>query len=243
MAIIVNGVEIKEDMIASEQGNHTEAPSARDAAIQELILRELLLQKATAAGIHTETAEEAIGTLLENEIKVTEADEAACQAFYDSNPESFTRGEMAVASHILFPLGEGLAASLAKSKAEGVLAEVQANPERFAALASEHSTCPSGKQGGSLGQFGRGQMVPEFEAAVFATEAGQITPALVETQFGYHIIQVNERSSGDKVSFEEVKERLQAFLTDMAGRKMMHDYLAKLVADAKIEGYSLPAMS
>ncbi|QLG88861.1 peptidylprolyl isomerase [Chitinibacter bivalviorum] len=243
MAIIVNGVEISEEMIAGEQANHAQAPSARDAAIQELILRELLLQKANAAGIQSATPEEAIGALLEQEIKVPEADDAACQAFYDENPESFTRGEMAVASHILFPLGEGLAASLAKSKAEGVLAEVQANPARFAALASEHSTCPSGKQGGSLGQFGRGQMVPEFEAAVFSTEAGQITPSLVETQFGYHIIQVNERSNGDKVSFDEVKERLQAFLTDMAGRKLMHDYLAALVADAKIEGYSLPAMA
>ncbi|WP_373976632.1 peptidylprolyl isomerase [Chitinibacter sp. SCUT-21] len=243
MAIIVNGVEITEAQIAAEQGNHSEAPSARDAAIQELILRELLQQKAAAVGITAESPEEAIGTLLQQEVQVEEADEAACQAFYNDNPASFTRGEMAVASHILFPLGEGLAASLAKSKAEGVLAEVQANPERFAALASEHSTCPSGKQGGSLGQFGRGQMVPEFEAAVFSTEAGQITPTLVETQFGYHIIQVNERSNGDKVSYEEVKERLQAFLTDMAGRKMMHDYLAKLVADAKIEGYTLPAMA
>lgn len=243
MAIIVNGVEITEEQIAGEQSNHSEAPSARDAAIQELILRELLQQKAKAVGITAATPEEAIGTLLQQEVQVPEADDAACQAFYDNNPESFTRGESAVASHILFPLGEGLAASLAKSKAEGVLAEVQANPERFAALASEHSTCPSGKQGGNLGQFGRGQMVPEFEAAVFSTEAGQITPTLVETQFGYHIIQVNERSNGDKVSFEEVKERLQAFLTDMAGRKMMHDYLANLVADAKIEGYSLPAMA
>ncbi|QLI81784.1 peptidylprolyl isomerase [Chitinibacter fontanus] len=243
MAIIVNGVEITEEQIAGEQGNHAQAPSARDAAIQELILRELLQQKAKAAGIEAETAEEAIGILLEKDVQVPEADDAACQAFYDNNPESFVRGESAVASHILFPLGEGLAASLAKSKAEGVLAEVQANPERFAALASEHSTCPSGKQGGNLGQFGRGQMVPEFEAAVFSTEAGQITPALVETQFGYHIIQVNERSNGDKVSFEEVKERLQAFLTDMAGRKLMHDYLAKLVSEAKIEGYSLPAMA
>lgn len=243
MAITVNGVEIDEALIASEQANHEGAPSARDAAIQELILRELLLQQATAAGISGATPEETIGALLDRELQVPEADEAACQAFYDANPQSFTRGESAVASHILFPLGEGLAASLAKSKAEGILAEVQANPERFATLAKEHSTCPSGQQGGSLGQFGRGQMVPEFELAVFSTDAGQITPHLVETQFGYHIIQVNERSDGDKVTFEEVKERLQAFLTDMAGRKVMHDYLAKLVSAAKIDGYSMPELA
>ncbi|WP_410499486.1 peptidylprolyl isomerase [Chitinibacter sp. S2-10] len=243
MTIIVNGVEITEEQIAGEQDKHTQAPSARDAAIQELILRELLVQQAAAQGITAATPEESIGALLDNEIKVEEADDAACQAFYANNQDSFRRGEMAVASHILFPLGEGLAASLAKSKAEGVLAEVQANPERFAALAKEHSTCPSGQQGGSLGQFGRGQMVPEFEQAVFSTDAGQITPNLVETQFGYHIIQVNERNDGGLVSFDEVKERLQAFLTDMAGRKAMHDYLAQLVQNAKIDGYSLPAMA
>ena len=132
---------------------------------------------------------------------------------------------------------------IAKAKAEGVLADVLANPSKFADLAREHSTCPSSAQGGSLGQFGRGQMVPEFEEAIFSTEAGVIVPTLVETQFGYHIIEVTARSEGESVSFEEVKERLQAFLTDMAGRKAMHDYLGKLVTSAKIEGYSLPAMA
>jgi peptidyl-prolyl cis-trans isomerase C len=131
---------------------------------------------------------------------------------------------------------------LAKSKAEGVLAEVQANPSRFADLAREHSTCPSGQQGGSLGQFGRGQMVPEFEQAVFSTEAGQITPNLVQTQFGYHIIQVNERNQGGQISFDDIKERLQQYLTQMAGNKAMHEYLAGLVQAAKIEGYSMPAL-
>ena len=243
MAIIVNGVEINEAQIESELAQHAEAESPRDAAIQELILRELLLQQAKTQGITAPTTEEIIGTLLEAAIPVDEADEAACREFYNNNPESFTKGEMAAANHILFPLGEGLAGSLAKAKAEGVLADVIANPSKFADLAKEHSTCPSSAQGGSLGQFGRGQMVPEFEAAIFSTEAGVIVPELVETQFGYHIIQVTERSQGEKVSFEEVKERLQAFLTDMAGRKAMHHYLGNLVTSAKIEGYALPAMA
>ncbi|QZA77757.1 peptidylprolyl isomerase [Deefgea tanakiae] len=243
MAIIVNGVEINEAQIESELAQHAEAESPRDAAIQELILRELLLQQAKKQNVTAPTTEEIIGALLEAAIPVVEADEAACLEFYNSNPESFTKGEMASANHILFPLGEGLAGSLAKAKAEGVLADVIANPNKFADLAKEHSTCPSSAQGGSLGQFGRGQMVPEFEAAIFSTDAGVIVPTLVETQFGYHIIQVTDRSHGETVSFEEVKDRLQAFLTDMAGRKAMHDYLGNLVTSAKIEGYSLPAMA
>ncbi|MBI3144854.1 MAG: peptidylprolyl isomerase [Pseudogulbenkiania sp.] len=243
MAITVNGVEITEAMVQAELENHADTPSPRDAAIQQLILHELLLQKAKAKGLDTSNEGQAIGTLLDQELAFSPADEAACLAFYNEHPEQFRQGDSATASHILFPLGQGdeVANMLAKAKAEGVLAEVQADPSRFADLAREHSTCPSGKQGGDLGQFGRGQMVPEFEQAVFSTEPGQITPNLVETQFGYHIIQVNDRQSGGQISFEDIKERLGQYLNEIAGRQAMHEYLGKLVEEAKIEGYSMSA--
>jgi peptidyl-prolyl cis-trans isomerase C len=230
-------------MVQAELANHADAPSPRDAAIQQLILHELLLQKAKASGLDTSNEGQAIGALLDKELAFTPADEATCLAFYNDHPEQFRQGDSATASHILFPLGQGddVANMLAKAKAEGVLAEVQANPSRFADLAREHSTCPSGKQGGDLGQFGRGQMVPEFEQAVFNTEPGQITPNLVETQFGYHIIQVNDRQSGGQIGFEDIKERLGQYLNEMAGRQSMHEYLSKLVEEAKIEGYSMSA--
>ncbi|MBY0574828.1 MAG: peptidyl-prolyl cis-trans isomerase [Undibacterium sp.] len=202
-----------------------------------------MLAEANRLGIPANDEDAAIGQLLEQEVAVAEVDEAACREFYAQNTSSFQQDEMASASHILFAKGEGLAASLAKAKAEGVLAEVQKNPISFTALAREHSTCPSGKSGGALGQFGRGQMVPEFETAVFSMAAGEIAPSLVETQFGYHIIQVTERKSGDVVSFDEVQERLLAYLSDIEQRKATHAYLANLVHAAKIEGYQLPAFS
>ena len=59
---------------------------------------------------------------------------------------------------------------------------------KFQELAKKYSTCPSGKKGGSLGSFGRGQMVKAFETAAFALNSGQVTPEPVKTQFGYHII-------------------------------------------------------
>ncbi|AXK40401.1 peptidylprolyl isomerase [Crenobacter cavernae] len=244
MAITVNGVEITEAQVQAEMDNHADTPSPRDAAVQQLVLHQLLLQKAKESGLDTSNEGQAVGELLDKELQFTPVDEAAARAFYDANPEQFSQGDSAVASHILFPLGSGdeLAAMLAKAKAEGVLVEAQADPARFADLAREHSTCPSGKQGGDLGQFGRGQMVPAFEQAVFGTEAGQIAPQLVETQFGYHIIQVNDRQDGGQVAFEEIKDRLQQYLNQMASRQAMHEYLSKLVDAAKIEGYAMPGL-
>jgi peptidyl-prolyl cis-trans isomerase C len=244
MSILVNGVEITEEMIQAEQNHDAEAPTPREATIQELILRELLLQQARAEGLDTSNANDAIGALMEKEIQVEPVDEATCRAFYEQYPERFNSGESAEASHILFPLngGDELSNMLIKSKAEGVLGEVQAAPSMFATLAEQHSSCPSGKEGGSLGRFGRGQMVAEFEQAVFSTDAGQITPHLVQTQFGYHIIQVNQRHAGEQIGFDDVKERLQQYLTQMAGNKMMHQYLGGLVKAAKIEGYTMPSL-
>lgn len=241
MAITVNGVEITEAMIASEIDNHQDTPSPRDAAIQQLVLHQLLVARAHEAGFNSGNEGQDIGALLDKELVFEPQDEASAKAYYEQNPQYFSQGDSARASHILFPLGQGdeIAQMLAKSKAQGVLEEVQANPARFADLAREHSTCPSGKQGGDLGQFGRGQMVPEFEQAVFGTEAGQITPELVQTQFGFHIIQVQERSSGGTIAFDDVKEQLLQYLNEMGGRQAMHNYLTGLVSAAKIEGFNM----
>lgn len=66
------------------------------------------------------------------------------------------------------------------------------NGADFADLAREHSTCPSGKQGGDLGTFGRGQMVPEFDRVVFSEEVGKVHGP-VKTQFGFHLVEITNR--------------------------------------------------
>ncbi|KAF0814926.1 putative peptidyl-prolyl cis-trans isomerase Cbf2 [Andreprevotia sp. IGB-42] len=241
MTITVNGVEISDARIDAELPHFEGTPSPRDAATQQLILHELLLQTAAAQGITGETEDEKIGNLLESAINVAPADEAACRAFYEQNPQSFVRGEQVEASHILFSADDGVPASLVRAKAEGILNELKAEPYKFEAYAREHSTCPSGKQGGSLGQFGRGQMVPEFDAAAFALGEGELSPELVETQFGFHIIKAGKKTAGESVAFDQVQERLQQYLTELASRQAMNDYLGGLVKGAKIEGYQLEA--
>lgn len=84
----------------------------------------------------------------------------------------------------------------AKAKIEEIREKI-VNGGDFAALAAEYSTCPSGKKGGDLGTFSRGQMVPEFDKAAFEQEIGVVGP-VIETQFGYHIVKVTEKkSAGD----------------------------------------------
>ena len=89
----------------------------------------------------------------------------------------------AKARHILVPTEE---------QCEALKKEIEGGAD-FADVAAAHSTCPSGQRGGALGEFGKGQMVPEFEEVVFNEEVGMVHGP-VKTQFGYHLIEVTERS-------------------------------------------------
>jgi peptidyl-prolyl cis-trans isomerase C len=97
------------------------------------------------------------------------------------------------AAHILLMYAGSARSSATRTKEEALaqieamLAEIKEGAD-FGAIAKEHSDCPSGAQGGDLGKFGRGQMVPEFDEAAFSMEVGE-TSGVVETDFGYHLIQ------------------------------------------------------
>jgi peptidyl-prolyl cis-trans isomerase C len=100
------------------------------------------------------------------------------------------------ASHILLAYAGASSSSASRTKEEAAteIADLRAKSEageEFAELARQHSDCPSGSSGGDLGSFGRGQMVPEFDQAVFDLEVGALSD-VVETSFGYHLIQRTE---------------------------------------------------
>lgn len=147
---------------------------------------------------------------MRDSIKIEEADS---KTVYD---ERKAQMERAKARHILIafegspaaPAEGALKEEAAKAKAEEIRAKIAAGAD-FAELAkSESHDTGSGARGGDLGQFSRGQMVPEFDQAVFTAKAGDLAP-VVRTQFGYHVIQVQEK---DVVPFAEVREQIETEL-------------------------------
>ncbi len=167
---------------------------------------------------------------------VTRPDEVEVKKYYEEHPDEFKKQESVVASHILVSTqGVTDEAELAAKleSAESIKKQLDEGGA-FDELAAQHSDCPSKQNGGSLGNFGRGQMVPEFEQAAFAQGVGAIGD-LVKTDFGYHIIKVTQRVESKEMAFAEVKEELTASLFDQAKSQKVQDYITGLQEKAKIE--------
>ena len=187
-------------------------------------------------------ADMATRKLLESKTEgIAEATEAEAQEFYDSNPDNFQKPESVSASHILITFSEedtDEAKAVKKADLEKVRGEIIAGTLTFEDAAAEHSGCPSSAQGGSLGTFGKGQMVPEFEVAAFTQEIGEVGD-VIETQFGYHIIKVSERTEEGTVAFEEAKEQIIGYLGGQKKQQAVQDYIKSLRDGATIEEISM----
>ncbi|MCU0761400.1 MAG: SurA N-terminal domain-containing protein [Hydrogenophaga sp.] len=147
---------------------------------------------------------------LERSVVLNEAD---VRAYYDQNAARLASAEeQRRASHILLTVPQGASAdekSAVRQRAEGVLAEVKANPERFAEIAKAQSEDPgSAVAGGDLDFFARGAMVKPFEDAAFAMQKGQISE-LVESEFGFHILQLTDIKAPPQRSFEEMRADIE----------------------------------
>jgi peptidyl-prolyl cis-trans isomerase D len=133
--------------------------------------------------------------------------------YYDENASRYATAEERRASHILVKAERSAPAAerdKAKAKAAGLLAELRKTPDRFAELAKANSDDPgSAVQGGDLDFFGRGAMVKPFEDAAFALKPGEISE-LVESDFGYHVIQLTAVRGGEKKTFEAARAEIEA---------------------------------
>ncbi|MBY0610723.1 MAG: peptidylprolyl isomerase [Beijerinckiaceae bacterium] len=149
--------------------------------------------------------------------------DTAMKAFYDEQVKSLPVETEVRARHILVETEDAAKSALTRLKAG----------EDFAKLAAELSKDPgSGKEGGDLGYFTKDRMVPEFAEAAFKTEPGKISE-IVKSQFGYHIIKVEDRREKKPPAFDLVKDQISKFMTQRA----QEETVTKLRADAKVERF------
>ena len=186
--------QFREHCLKQMMAFHLYAKMAEDEKLDETEEFKAMLEKARKEIL----AQTAINSVLKG-IEVTDVE---MQAFYNDNPEHFAEPESAHAKHILVDTEE---------KAAEIMASIEKGEVAFEDAAKEFSSCPSNAQGGDLGEFGRGQMVPEFDQVAFEAEIGKVVGP-VKTQFGYHLIKVEGRKEASVMPFDEVKDYIQGTL-------------------------------
>jgi len=252
--VSVDGVVIPRAAIAREIQNHAaKTPAdAWHAAARALVVRELLLAQARRLDIVPEPATEADGTretdeeaviraLLDREVTVPKADTATCRRYFERNRAAFRSDDLYEVAHILIPAASADAArrAAAQVEAEAVLRCVLSDETAFEEMARAHSACPSREVGGSLGQIGKGQTVPEFEAALSAIAPGPVHPLLVPTRYGFHIVRVARHVAGEELPFAAAEASIAAHLEATSWHIAVRQYLSLLAGRADIRGVTL----
>lgn len=202
---VVAGREIKESDFEKFLQN---VPREQQAYLSNPQFRQQCLDQFVALHMFAE---------LGGEMKLEETEEDV-KNYYEEHKQQFTKGETVRAKHILTD---------SKEKCDAILAAIQSGETSFEDAAKEKSTCPSGAKGGDLGEFGKGQMVKEFEDAAFTAEIGAIVGP-VQTQFGYHLIKVEEKKDAAVADFEEVKNSIRNQLLQQIQNKVYSDKVKEL---------------
>ncbi|NDV18126.1 peptidylprolyl isomerase [Pseudodesulfovibrio sp. JC047] len=161
------------------------------------------------------------------------------KAYYAANSKQLQQPEQVHARHILVMVKDtdsDADKKKAKAKIDDVLTQAKAGTD-FATLAQKYSEGPSGPNGGDLGWFGRGAMVPEFEKAAFDTPAGSVS-GLVKTQFGWHIIKVEERKNASTQTLDEVKDELRTRIAQEKASEKITEQLDQAL-DRLISGMTI----
>ncbi|HEY6897755.1 MAG TPA: peptidylprolyl isomerase [Rhodocyclaceae bacterium] len=238
--ITVNGERISEDIIAATaEDEYAGAPNPREAATRALVVHTLLRQRAAALQIEAENLEDALEQLLEQELALQTVADEEVQRYFEANREIFRSGDLFQVRHILFDTVNGENRDAKLREAEDALIQLKQDPEEFVRVAAAASTCPSGKDGGQLGQLSQGSVVPEFWAALANHGKTGLLPHLVETRFGHHIILIEHCAISEPLPFEVVQAKIRQFLTARMEQISYQQYVAQLIANAKITGIDL----
>lgn len=207
-------------MSLGQRGQAYNTPEGRRIVLNQVIGNKLLLLDARRNLYEAEPAFREQLNRLKDGLLISYAGEKALSSvsvsdgevkeYYEAHKADFLSGETVNASHILVD---------SEDKAKEIYAEIASGKKTFEEAAKAYSSCPSSAEGGALGDFGRGQMVPEFDSAVFSMEVGEVTAEPVKTQFGYHLIKLNSKSEAKEAEYGEVAEQIKAGLLNEKRRK------------------------
>ena len=161
---------------------------------------------------------------------VADPTEDEVTAFYEAHKAEYVEPHQVLCQHILVKGSNDAALDKIKEIRERIVND----KADFAEEAKKHSDCPSGAQGGSLGWFGRGMMVPEFDKAAFEMKKGEVS-GIVTTEFGYHIIYKADERGGGQQTIVDVHDQIKDLLRHEARGKAMDAYVADLREKATIE--------
>ena len=226
--VSVNGTNITQEdvdtaLMNATQGRFNQVPEDKQAefrkqVLEQLIAKELVYEDAEKTGVlkskdfkdEYEKVKERVKKDLAIQVwqkqqfdKVSVSDKEL-KSYYDNNKEEFNEKSSVHARHIL--VKEESEAKAIEKELKSLSGDALKN--KFIELAKEKSTGPTGPKGGDLGFFAQGQMVPEFDAKVFNMKKGTISEP-VKTQFGYHVIYLEDKKAQKTLSFTEVKSFIE----------------------------------
>ncbi len=246
----VNGHKItKQDVqeVLNSMGARTTYDALPDnvkrKVLEQVVEQQLLQEKAIKSGIEKDKEyKEALAKLkrklaldvwMKKQLDAIKVSDAEAKKAYEEHKSAFKRPETVHARHILVKT---------EKEAKEIISILNKTPksqlkQKFIELAKSKSTGPSAPRGGDLGTFGRKQMVKEFSDAAFALKAGQYTKQPVRTQFGYHVIYVEEKNPAQTIPFEQVKERIKQNLKMEKFKEKVQKIAQGLKAKAKIKYY------
>ncbi|MDD5372561.1 MAG: peptidylprolyl isomerase [Sulfurimonas sp.] len=253
--VTVNGTaitqqDVDKELMAATQGRFNQVPAEKQSefrkqVLEQLVAMELIFGDAKSRGVLeskdfkekyqeiTKRIEKEIATQVWqkqelDKIKITEKE---LKDYYDANKDEFAENESVNARHILVK---------EESEAKSVIAELKslkgdALKNKFIEIAKAKSTCSSAANGGDLGYFAEGQMVPEFNNKAFSMKAKELTMEPVKTQFGYHVIYIEDKKAKTTKSFSEVKTFIEQRLKMEKFKSFMQAKIQELHKKAVIK--------
>ena len=246
---VITQEEVQTELMNATQGRFNQLPAEKQSefqqqVLQQLVGKELIYGDAKKTGVLTskEYKEEylkleermkkelAIQVWQKKQLQSVEISDKEAKDYYKKNKEEFNEKETLHARHILVKT---------EDEAKNIIAQIKSLSgaklkNKFIELAKEKSTGPSGPKGGDLGYFAQGQMVPEFNAKVFSMKVGTVTSTPVKTQFGFHIIYLEDKRAAATRSFKEVKVFIEQRLKMEKFKSVMKDRMKKLHEKATI---------